>query len=167
LPPELYILSEVAVTLWTYESGNASMIQVRASKNGVSTLINVNVEQTPEFFNDREDVIVDGIKKRIFHIVRPHERQLVDKTALVHLHFRGLRKFIWNGYEIEISVPGRDHLDVTQEWNLTARDEANEKDGADMGEVAAWLVANQRAGRGGIDNYANLLPLKDFREERP
>lgn len=165
LPPELYILSEVALTLLTYEEANASMIQVRASKNDVCSLVNVNVEQTPEFFNDREDVIVDGIKKRIFHIVRPHERQLVDKTTLVHLHFRGLRKFVWNGYEIEISVPGRDHLDVVRDWDVTARDEGDAADGADLGEVAAWLVANQKAGLGGAASKSGeLLPWRGSQE---
>lgn len=167
LTPQQYVLAEIGFALWSYESANASMIQVRASKDGVCTLVNVNVEQTPDFFNDRDDVIIEGIKKRIFHIVRPHERQVRNKTALVHLHFRGLRQFVWNGYQIEISVPGRDHVDV-REFDLTVKDEPKES-GAEMGEVAAWLVANQKSRFGAmVGKPGPLMPLRDFfdRERR-
>lgn len=165
LSPELYILSEVAFTLWSYEAANASMIQVRASKAGVCSLVNVNVEQTPSFFDDREEVWVDGIKKRIFHIVRPHERQLGDKTALVHLHFRGLRQFVWNGYQIEISVPGRDHLDF-REFDVTAINEDDERVGPDLSVVGAWLVANQKARFGAmVGKTGAYIPLRGYGDD--
>jgi hypothetical protein len=30
----------------------------------------------------------------------------------VRLHFAGIRDFSWNGYQINITVPGKDHLDI-------------------------------------------------------
>lgn len=163
LTPELFILGEVGFVLRCYEEANASMIQVRASKKDICTLINVNVEQTPEFFSDREQVIEDGIKKRIFHIVRAHERFLGNKTAKVRIHFRGLREFTWNGYAIEISVPGRDHLDI-REFDVKAH-ERDGPDEADMTEVGAWLVANQKARFGAmIGKSGRGIKMREIRQ---
>lgn len=85
---------------------NSSMIRVGVSKGGVTALMNVDITRTPYFFKDRDPVIINGVKKRIFHIVRPHTRINGD---VVHMHFRGLRDFDWNGYGVKISVPGLDH----------------------------------------------------------
>jgi hypothetical protein len=161
--PETYILMEIGLCLRCFEEANASMIQVRAAKNDICTLINVNVEDTPDFFNDREDVIVDGVKKRIFHIVRPHERVVRNKTALVHLHFRGLRQFVWNGYAIEISVPGRDHFDIN-DFNCTAIDDDDGKrKGHTLDKVGGWLVANQRARWGAmVGKPGKVIRLRDY-----
>lgn len=138
-----FILWNVGLILGWYEAATYSIIQVRATKNGICTLINVNVEETPDFFEDREDVVIDGIKKRIFHIVRAHER---IGSKGVRIHFRGLRQFVWNGYEIEISVPGRDHFDV-KEVDIAAVDERDPRarGGIELPEIGSWLVANQQA----------------------
>jgi len=146
LSPEAAILREVGLCLRGFEAATASMIQVRATKNNVSTLINVDVEDTPDFFADREDVIVDGIKKRIFHIVRAHER--VGSKG-VKIHFRGLRQFTWNGYDIEISVPWRDHFD-TSSFDVKLHDNQEAPDSIGVDKVAAFLLANQRARAGAM-----------------
>jgi hypothetical protein len=165
-----FILWNIGLILHWYEAATYSIIQVRATKDGVCTLINVNVEETPDFFDDREDVIIDGIKKRIFHIVRPHERLISPNRATnVHLHFRGLREFVWNGYQIEISVPGRDHFLMT-EVDIAAVDEKDlrAEGGHTVPEVASWLVANQKArfaamvGKRGVEP----LPMAQFKATR-
>jgi len=161
LSPVEYILREIGFTLRCYEEATYSIIQVRATKNGVCTLVNVNVEETPDFFDDREDVIIDGIKKRIFHIVRAHER---IGSRGVRLHFRGLRQFNWNGYQIEISVPGREHFDI-KEVNIATDETALPRDKSlEMPELGAWLVANQKNRFAAMVGKCNPpLPLDDFR----
>lgn len=164
--PEEFILAEVGVTLRCYEEANASMIQVRATKNGVCTLVNVNVEATPSFFDDREDVIEGNAKKKIFHIVRANER---IGSRGVRLHFRGLREFVWNGYQIDISVPGRDHLDV-KEFNVTAVREEDDYDLAnstDLADIGGWLVANQKVRFGAmVGKSGKLIPLNGHEAPR-
>jgi hypothetical protein len=52
----------------------------------------------------------NGRRKRIFHIVRTHKRTLSDGSErFVKSHFRGMRKFKWNGYDVVVSVPGKHH----------------------------------------------------------
>jgi hypothetical protein len=164
MAPQDYILCKIGLALRCYEEATSSIIQVRATKNGVCTLINVNVEETPDFFEDREDVIVDGIKKRIFHIVRPHERVTRNHTALVHLHFRGLRQFVWNGYEIEISVPGRDHF-LLNEVDIPTTEESDPAvaSGYELPQVASWLVANQKGRFAAmVGQRGPHIPLENF-----
>jgi len=58
-----------------------------------------------EFFADREPV--DGRRKPIFHLVRPHIRYLADGRAVsVGDHLRGERQFEWRGIKITIGVQG-------------------------------------------------------------
>jgi hypothetical protein len=91
-----------------YETAHASMVRIEARKDGLTGVFGVAIKRTAYFFKDRSAVVdQSGGKKRIFHIVRPHVRA---NGQAVKLHFRGLRKFNWNGYDIAISVPGRDHL---------------------------------------------------------
>lgn len=92
------------------EQARYSMTRVTATKDGTAAVFGVNVRRTSYFFQDR-DITVDenGERKRIFHFVRPHVRH---NGAEVKAHFRGQRKFNWAGYEIEITVPGLDHLDI-------------------------------------------------------
>ena len=105
---------------------NSSMIRVAVKKGNLTAAMNVDVTRTPYFFDDRDDVVDDkGVKKRIFHIVRPHERQVGNRVTNVHMHFRGLREFVWNGYQVTITVPGRDHLNWADETFCGAVDEAS------------------------------------------
>jgi hypothetical protein len=115
--PELNYRSsqEFAETVFTLiangVAGASGGIHVRATKCGVSSLFCIDMLRTPYFFKDRDSVVdEDGVKKKIFHIVRTHERVLKDGQKIyVKSHFRGLRKFSWNGYDITISVPGLHH----------------------------------------------------------
>jgi hypothetical protein len=88
------------------------MIRISMKKGGLATVMNVDIVRTPYFFSDRDHVVVDSVKKRIFHVVQTHERDIGDgRSTYVRTHFRGLRRFTWNGYEITITAPGRDHND--------------------------------------------------------
>ena len=90
-----------------YFRSNLGTIQVRATKGGVSILFSIAENRAPYFFRDRDDM---AGKKKIFHAVRAHSRQLESGRAVtVKMHFRGARNFVWNGYEITISVPGLHH----------------------------------------------------------
>lgn len=94
------------------------MIDVKATKNGISATFGVDIERTPYFFKDREANYVDGKKKRIFHIVRPHERVMGDgNVKVIKTHFRGDKEFMWNGYKISINIPEREkswrHFDMS------------------------------------------------------
>ena len=157
---EQLILYEAGLALRAYEEASSSMIQVRATKGDVCTLINVDVEETPDFFLDREHVIIDGIKKRIFHIVRPHERLLGgNRSTNVHLHFRGLRQFVWNGYEVDISVPGRDHFPI-DDFDCAAVDQTYIGKTREMPVIGAWLVANQKARWRAWVKPGELVPIE-------
>ena len=90
-------------------------IRVRVSRGQLVGMFAVDLLRTPYFFADREPVIIDGVKKKIFHIVKTHPRYLQDgRVVHVHSHFRGLRRFEWNGYKINITMPGFHHRDLLE-----------------------------------------------------
>lgn len=120
-----------------FQAVNSSMIRVTARKNGIAATFGVDVTRTPYFFADRDETVSQtGSKQRIFHIVRPHVRA---NGRGVRLHFRGLRRFTWNGYDIHITVPGLEHLDLT-EFDVGAYDEHWE-DPAAPGIASSELAA--------------------------
>lgn len=81
-------------------------ISVAAEKNGIRANFSVDPTEAKVFFEDRDKIITEsGRSDRIFHSVRAHNRS--DGSA-VRLHFRGVRHFKWNGYKINIHIPGRD-----------------------------------------------------------
>jgi hypothetical protein len=108
-PSLMRCLFRLVASLHTHT--NSSMIRVGVTKGDVTALMNVDITRTPYFFKDREPVVVDGVTKRIFHIVRIHTRA---NGQVVPLHFRGLRNFVWNGYDVAITVPGVDHAHIAE-----------------------------------------------------
>lgn len=108
----------------TYMMANASMTRVSVTKGHLTGIFAVDIERTPYFFRDREVTVNDkGTRKRIFHVVRAHERM---NGATVRLHFRGERQFNWNGYAISITVPGWHHLNLA-EINIGSLDGESEE----------------------------------------
>jgi hypothetical protein len=102
----------------------ASGVQVRAKReDGLCATFNVDMLRTPYFFQDRDKTTTaNGRTKRIFHIARAHERNLASgKTLFVKSHFRGERKFTWNGYRVEITMPGLHHS-IWQRFTSAAHD---------------------------------------------
>lgn len=97
-----------------------SGVRVQAAKGGVVAAFSIDLLRTPYFFKDREWVANEkGSRKRIFHIVRTHERKAKDGVRYVKSHFRGSRNFKWNGYDITITMPGKHHPDLLQ-WDVAA-----------------------------------------------
>lgn len=97
------------------EQAAYSMLRVEVSKGDLTAVFGLSPRRTGYFFQDRDIVLNEaGIKKRVFHMVRPHVRK--DGTR-VATHFRGLREFTWAGYRVWISIPGRDHI-LPTEFNV-------------------------------------------------
>lgn len=119
---------EVATELFRIVAGGsehaASGVQVRAKRaDGLCATFNVDMLRTPYFFRDRDKTTTEnGRTKRIFHIARAHERKLSGgRTLFVRSHFRGERKFTWNGYRVEITMPGFHHT-IWQRFTAAAYD---------------------------------------------
>jgi hypothetical protein len=91
----------------SYEESMAKIV-VCAERDGIRASWGIELSRAPYFFADR-DVTVrtpSGAKKRIFHAVREHTRQMVDgRTVTVAAHYRGIRTFDWNGSHITITWP--------------------------------------------------------------
>jgi hypothetical protein len=94
--------------------GAGAALRVSAGKGRVTAVFGIDLLRTPYFFSDRDPVYAEeGHKKRIFHIVRTHERKYQDgSSTYVKSHFRGLRRFAWNGYAVLVSMPGFHHTDL-------------------------------------------------------
>jgi hypothetical protein len=101
----------------------ASGVQVRAKRDGISAIFNMDMLRTPYFFKDRDKTVnVNGRTKRIFHITRAHRRiTAAGNEVYVKSHFRGERRFTWNGYQITISMPGLHHS-ILQRMGFSAFD---------------------------------------------
>jgi hypothetical protein len=134
-----------------FERANASMTRVAVKKDGMKAIFSVGIERTPYFFRDR-DRDDNGQRKKIFHIVRAHRREVGGKQQAVRTHFRGEREFDWNGYQVEITVPGWHHFDMMDfnvEGHSCADDEPKTPDTIEGGEVADFLNNAMKNGEGG------------------
>lgn len=99
--------------LYTF-SGDGILTSCYDEKKGVWATFNIPMTRAPYFFRDRVKVKGEtGRTAKIFHSVRPHERLMAsgEKTN-IKFHFRGLRSFNWNGYKVQVSVPGWHHKDL-------------------------------------------------------
>jgi hypothetical protein len=111
-----YLRGLFSAAAMSYEMANYAMAKVRVTKGRLSAVFGVNIERTPYFFKDRDTTVTDsGRRKKIFHIVRTHPRVLKTGASVpVRTHFRGENEFSWNGYEIQISVPGWHHANFVE-----------------------------------------------------
>lgn len=103
------IVSSVFAFIASCYVRDQDVIQVRATdKAGITAAFNVSMGRTPKFFVDREiEVNHNGRKRKIFHVVPGYQR---DDGTVVRMHTKGLRRFSWNGYRIDIGVPGVDYV---------------------------------------------------------
>jgi hypothetical protein len=81
---------------------------VRVRKGTAVISFAIDMLRTPYFFADRDKTVtVNGRTHKILHVVRPHLRIGPDgRRHIVRMHFRGLRKFKWNGYSVSIGIAG-------------------------------------------------------------
>lgn len=101
----------------TLEMANLSLTRVSVVRGIDTAVFGVSIKRMPYFFRDRDITISNatGQRRRIFHIVRPHDRNLSDgRKSIVRLHFRGERSFRWNGYGVHVTVPGRHHRHLAE-----------------------------------------------------
>lgn len=122
---------------WLYNNSiqQSGGIRIAVKKGALACAFSIDMLRTPYFFKDRDVILNEnGNRTRIFHIVRTHRR--VD-GKLVKTHFRGARRFIWNGYAINITVPDFHHADLLR-FNATEHDEERE-DGMTATEAGQLL----------------------------
>jgi len=108
---EEYLVKMFIYAANLFVSSNSSMVRIVASKKKLAAAFSVDILRVPFFFKDRDDRVAG---KRIFHIVRAHERQTTGGNTLVRTHFRGMREFTWNGYGIRITVPGVHGINLSE-----------------------------------------------------
>lgn len=82
---------------------------ISVRKDGQRMTFVIPDNQAKVFFSNREKVYANsgsGRMRPIMHIVEGHQRKYASgKVADVPTHIRGLRKFVWNGYDCSISAP--------------------------------------------------------------
>lgn len=138
-----------------FSASQLSGVQVRVRRGKNTALFSVDVVRTPYFFKDRDITLgASGSRKKIFHIVRTHKRVRADgKESFVKTHFKGERSFRWNGYDVEITVPCRDHFSLA-EFDVGA---------VDAGHIDA---ANDAVGPAVLASYLEAARAKDIRSRK-
>jgi len=93
------------------------------------------------FFKDRiKAKNKNGNTKPIYHAVITHERQTKTKLTIVKTHYRGLRHFWWNGYEIRIVMQGK-HGKSQASFGFSTFDEADVETGTKTFEIGNAAAA--------------------------
>ena len=118
--PSAFLCSIFMEAVQRHELSQYSMVRVEVRKDDMVAVFSVNIHRTAYFFQDRDiEITSDGKRKRIFHMVRAHQRR---DGSTIKFHFRGEREFAWAGYQVSISIPKRDHMDFS-DFNVGAHDE--------------------------------------------
>jgi hypothetical protein len=124
LDPQVHLGHLFCEALKFYEWTNYSVVRVAVHKGDLTATFGVNIRRMSYFFRDRDiHLNVKGHRKKMFHMVRAHERHLADgKVVPIKIQFRGENEFEWAGYNVKITVPGRDHF-MLSELNIGVVDE--------------------------------------------
>lgn len=132
-----------------HESTNAAT-RVTVSKGTTNAVFAIDMKRTPYFFKDRDMVKTEsGARKRIFHIVRAHRRVRGGIEKYIGFHFRGAREFVWNGYKVLITVPGKHHIDLNIDGpSADYFDKKNEPGWATMGQLGSMIDKHIHKGWG-------------------
>jgi hypothetical protein len=118
-----------------YAASNAGF-QVRAERGGVSVAFNVELRRTAQFFRNRDitNLAADGKRKRIFHYVEAHTR---GNGSEVRAHYRGLRRFTWEGNSVVITAP--EHAMLGFDAASVTPDDAGEERTLNSEQVARFV----------------------------
>lgn len=84
-------------------------IRVRAEKGRERIAFRIHRRAAPKFFSDRD--VADKQNNKIFHYRRGHYRW-AGKEIFVRPCYPGARQFSWNGWNINISIPGFELTDI-------------------------------------------------------
>jgi len=139
------IFAMLANSCWYASYG----VRINATHKRMTGVFNVAMDRTAYFFKDRERVVNENGKTcRVFHVTRPHKRVLSNgKEIHIKMHFKGLRKFEWMGYQINITVPGLHHADLNsfaapvEMVDETINDVGDKMDMSQLGDVLAKEIA--------------------------
>jgi len=139
---------QIAVKLFT-ACANVALarnagLTVRVSRGKSRAVFAIDLLRTPYFFADRQKTVNErGRTKPIVHLVKGHWRtKSGGGRKWVKSHFRGVREFEWNGYDVKVGLAGKhgaalSDFDVAQ-WSdrpdpkfetLTADEVAERMDG--------------------------------------
>lgn len=105
--------------------------KISVSKGSQRVTWTVPQDETKHFFADRNTTVTDagGRKKKIVHHVVQHSRELANgKTSMVREHIRGLSRFEWRGYSVNVVSP-KFHLTI-HEFDIAGRDEDDIPEGS-------------------------------------
>ena len=155
---EALLIGNFIMAVNAFSRQHEEMTKIRVTKDGLVAVFSISILRTPYFFKDREVYKTpSGQRKPIFHIVRAHRRDLqTGGETYVRTHFRGHRKFVWNGYSINITVPGWHHQDLST-LDVKSHSVADDEDQTgyiDMKEIGDWYtgIENEEGRRvGAID----------------
>lgn len=97
----------VAWCLNTYVTSETAC-QIIVKKDNRRATFTIPQERVVSFFRHRDKVAVTptGKRRTIFHLVRAHYRRTRTKSATVVNHARGVRHFLWNGYDCTVFAHG-------------------------------------------------------------
>ena len=145
--PHKFLANLFCMAVEKQEHAHYSMVRVAATKGDTTAVFSVNVRRMSYFFQDRDITLTEGgQRKRVFHMVRSHVRK--DGRA-VKIYFRGEREFTWAGYQVSITIPGRDHF-MMDDINLGVEDEywwdKEEDDYVTLPEMGDRLVGLMKQG---------------------
>lgn len=110
--PEVFATNLLVMALVTHVRTLEKII-VRAKRDGLVAAFGIELARAKYFFADRDTsaLAADGKRKRIFHSVTAHPRTLsTGRVTSVRFHYRGLRRFDWQGYGISIVFPKNSSL---------------------------------------------------------
>jgi len=107
-----------AHSVFNFWQAKNEMWHVICKKDGKRMTFCVPKKDTKHYFKDRENVVEDGVSKKIIHHVRAHDRKTGGGSSHVREHIRGLRQFKWNGYGINVKTPMIGNELIFDEFNV-------------------------------------------------
>ena len=109
--PEQAVATVFRMTVGTY-AACLDRVVIRAHRQQMCAAFGIDLPRARHFFADRalDAPAKDGKRKRIFHSVRPHDREVATGVVPVRGHYRGIRDFFWNGCRIHIVFPRREQV---------------------------------------------------------
>jgi len=150
LDAQTYLAYLFTNVLRDQEEAQFGDVRIAVHKDDLTAIFHLDSRRLAYFFQDRDIELTDsGLRKRMFHVVRPFIRS--DGVA-VKMHYRGERHFTWAGYDVNITVPGLDHF-MQDNFDIGVHDgywiDDDNKDAIRMPEIGSKIVKWMDDGLGG------------------
>jgi hypothetical protein len=102
-------LKQAATMCFNFWAMKDRMWRIIVKKGGVRMNFSIGTDETKHYFKDRDRSGIctqSGRLKPIAHYVSEHTRRYTSgKTTVIKEHVRGLRRFLWNGYQVIVKSP--------------------------------------------------------------